>query len=61
MKDSIKTAVITGVVLAAIVLGLALLNNWSNNIVQARCEAKGGEYYRAALIENSLCRLPNNG
>jgi hypothetical protein len=51
---------IIGYILAAIILvGItAGLNKCTNENAQAKCEANGGEYYKAVDAGHSLCKLP---
>ena len=44
-----------------LILGIFLLagiNNYSNDKQQARCEAKGGTFFKAGWADHSLCKLP---
>jgi len=48
-------------VAACFLLGIAVaLNKSTNETAQAKCEAKGGEYYKSVDASHSLCKLPTN-
>jgi hypothetical protein len=51
---------IIGYLLAGVIfLGIAVvLNKSTNENAQAKCEAKGGEFYKAVDASHSLCKLP---
>jgi hypothetical protein len=54
MSETIAYIVIAVVLLFA----TAGLNSCTNDMAKTRCEAKGGEFYKAVDAGHSLCKLP---
>jgi len=58
MKNDTAEVVISVIVIVGfIVLAVAASDTMSER--QAKCEAKGGEFYEAPVGYRSLCKLPN--
>lgn len=59
-QNTIVSFLIAILVVVAATIVLGYLNAWANDRQQAKCEANGGEFFRAPLAQNSLCRLFTN-
>ena len=57
MKDALRNIVVAFAIIGVMVVGLGALNNYANAKAEFRCEQRHGTYYRAPLVQNSLCRI----